>query len=42
MSLKASNETTREFEDAVHTMLGKITFPKDLDTLFSIFEEARY
>ena len=41
-AMKKVYETTREFEDAVHTMLGGITPPEDLDTLFSIFEEARY
>ena len=41
-AMKKVYETTREFEDAVNTMLGGITPPEDLDTLFSIFEEARY
>jgi hypothetical protein len=41
-AMKKVYETTREFEDAVLTMLGGITPPEDLDTLFSIFEEARY
>jgi hypothetical protein len=41
-AMKKVYETTREFEDAVNAMLGGITPPNDLDTLFSIFEEARY
>lgn len=41
-AMKKVYETTREFEDAVNTMLGGITPPEDLDILFSIFEEARY
>ena len=41
-AMKKVYETTREFEDAVNAMLGGITPPSDLDTLFSIFEEARY
>jgi hypothetical protein len=41
-AMKKVYETTREFEDAVNTMLGGLTPPEDLDILFSIFEEARY
>jgi hypothetical protein len=41
-AMKKVYETTREFEDAVNTMLGGMTPPEDLDVLFSIFEEARY
>ena len=35
-------ETTREFEDVINNMLGGIVPPEELDTFFSIFEEARY
>jgi hypothetical protein len=41
-AMKKVYETTREFEDAINAMLGGIMPPEDLDTLFSIFEEARY
>ena len=40
--MKKVYETTREFEDAINSMLGGIAPPEDLDEFFSIFEEARY
>jgi len=41
-AMKKVYETTREFEDAINSMLGGIAPPEDLGELFSIFEEARY
>ena len=41
-AMKKVYETTREFEDAITSMLGGIAPPEDLDEFFSIFEEARY
>jgi len=41
-AMKKVYETTREFEDAVHRMLGGITAPEELSGFLSIFEEARY
>ncbi|MEC7686052.1 MAG: DUF4129 domain-containing protein, partial [Candidatus Thermoplasmatota archaeon] len=41
-AMKKVYETTREFEDAINSMLGGIAPPEDLDEFFSIFEEARY
>ena len=41
-AMKKVYETTREFEDAINSMLGGIASPEDLDEFFSIFEEARY
>jgi plastocyanin len=41
-AMKKVYETTREFEDAISSMLGGIASPGDLDEFFSIFEEARY
>ena len=40
--MKKVYETTREFEDALNSMLGGIAPPEDLDEFFAIFEEARY
>ena len=40
--MKKVYETTREFEDAINSMLGGIAPPEDLNEFFSIFEEARY
>jgi len=40
--MKKVYETTREFEDAVSTMLSGIAPPEDLNVFFSLFEEARY
>jgi hypothetical protein len=41
-AMKKVYETTREFEDAVSTMLSGIAPPEDLNVFFSLFEEARY
>ena len=41
-AMKKVYETTREFEDAINSMLGGIAPPEALDEFFSIFEEARY
>ena len=41
-AMKKVYETTREFEDALNSMLGGILPPEDLDEFFAIFEEARY
>ncbi len=41
-AMKKVYETTREFEDALNSMLGGIAPPEDLDEFFAIFEEARY
>jgi hypothetical protein len=41
-AMKKVYETTREFEDALNSMLGGIAPPGDLDEFFAIFEEARY
>ena len=41
-AMKKVYETTREFEDAITSMLGGVAPPEDLNELFSIFEEARY
>ena len=41
-AMKKVFETTREFEDVINNMLGGIVPPEELDTFFSIFEEARY
>ena len=41
-AMKKVYETTREFEDAINSMLGGVAPPEDLDEFFSIFEEARY
>ncbi len=41
-AMKKVYETTREFEDAVNSMLSGIAPPEDLNTFFSLFEEARY
>mgnify|MGYP001214008221 FL=1 len=41
-AMKKVYETTREFEDAVTSMLGGIAPPEDLSIFFSLFEEARY
>jgi len=41
-AMKKVYETTREFEDAVHNMLGGITAPEELSAFLTIFEEARY
>ena len=41
-AMKKVYETTREFEDAVNSMLSGIAPPEDLDVFFSLFEEARY
>ena len=40
--MKKVYETTREFEEAINSMLGGIAPPEDLDEFFSLFEEARY
>ena len=41
-AMKKVYETTREFEDAVNSMLSGIAPPEDLNVFFSLFEEARY
>ena len=41
-AMKKVFETTREFEDVINNMLGGIIPPEELDTFFTIFEEARY
>ena len=40
--MKKVFETTREFEDVINNMLGGIVPPEEIDSFFSIFEEARY
>ena len=41
-AMKKVFETTREFEDVIHSMLGEVIPPEELNSFFSIFEEARY
>ena len=41
-AMKKVFETTREFEDVINNMLGGIVPPEEIDSFFSIFEEARY